>query len=137
MNAQSNSKVISSDEMSGLQWKYSKIESANSAINYTIQIIFKSQKYIYKPEQDTIKLTTNEQTVKFVNDLKAGILIIDDEDKEIHIQNETYSIYKNKGYAENKFLVIANNEKNVITPVNKYFIEQLLDWLKTIEFGKG
>jgi len=137
INAQSNSKIISSDEMGQLQFKYFKIETANSTINYNIHIIFKSQKYIYKPEQDTIKLNSNEQIVKFINDLKAGILVIDDEDKEIHIQNDTYSIYKNKGYTENKYLVIVNKDKNVISPVNKYFIQQLIDWLKAIEFGKG
>lgn len=137
INAQSNSKIISSDEMGQLQFKYFKIETANSTINYNIHIIFKSQKYIYKLEQDTIKLNSNEQIVKFINDLKAGILVIDDEDKEIHIQNDTYSIYKNKGYTENKYLVIVNKDKNVISPVNKYFIQQLIDWLKAIEFGKG
>ncbi|MEI6189697.1 MAG: hypothetical protein WCP61_04675 [Chitinophagia bacterium] len=137
INAQSNYKVISSVEMGNLQCKYFKLEAAHSLSNYTIQIIFQSQKYIYKPEQDTIPLNTSEQTQKLINDLKMGILVIDDEEKDINIQNETYSIYKNKGYTENKFLVIANKDKKVITPVNKYFIQQLIDWLKAIDFGKG
>jgi hypothetical protein len=134
--AQSNSKVILSDEIGSLQCKYIKLESTHSLSNYTIQIIFQSQKYIYKPEQDTIQLKTNEQVSNLINELKAGILVIDDEDKEIHIENETYSIYKNKGYTDNKFLIIANKDKKVITPVNKYFIQQLIDWLKAIDFGK-
>jgi len=135
--AQSNSKVILSDEIGSLQCKYIKLESTHSLSNYTIQIIFQSQKYIYKPEQDTIQLKTNDQVSNLINELKAGILVIDDEDKEIHIENETYLIYKNKGYTDNKFLIIANKHKKVITPVNKYFIQHLIDWLKAIDFGKG
>ncbi|MCX6331606.1 MAG: hypothetical protein NTZ82_03115 [Bacteroidetes bacterium] len=135
--AQSNIKVISSVEMGNLQCKYLKLESAHSLSNYTIHIIFLSQKFIYKPEQDTIQLKTNDQVSKLINELKAGILVIDDEEMDINIQNETYSIYKNKGYTENKFLVIANRDKKVITPVNKYFIQQLIDWLKGVDFGKG
>ena len=137
LNAQSSSKVIASVEMGNLQCKYIKFEAAHSNSNYTIQIIFQSQKYIYKPDQDTIQLKTNEQVLKLISELKSGIIVIDDEEMDILIQNEMYSIYKNKGYTENKFLVIANKDKKVITPVNKYFIQQLIDWLKSIEFGKG
>ncbi len=137
INAQSKINLISSEEIGTLNCNYLKYESANQAIDYSIQIIYKNQQFIYKQEQDTIHLSAKVQISKLINELKSGLLIINEEEKGINIQNENYTIFKNKGYTDNNFLVFANKNLTIKAPVNKFFTNQLITWLTSIDFGKG
>jgi hypothetical protein len=100
-------------------------------------VVYKNQQFVYKQEQDTIHLKSNEQISQFVTDVKAGLLVISDEEKEFNIKNLNYTLYKNKGYSDNNFIVIANKDLTIKTPINKFFANQLISWLNTIDFGKG
>lgn len=133
--AQSKSKLIQSEDFGNIQTKYLKSDDQNNS--YLIEIIIKNQKYIYTPEQDTLRLKSKEELSSFISHLNEGLKVIDDEEKDIDIKSLDYSIYKNKGYSDNKFLVIANADKSIITPMNKFFINQLVNWLKLVDFGKG
>jgi hypothetical protein len=100
-------------------------------------VVYKNQQFVYKQEQDTILLKSNEQISQFVTDVKVGLLVINDEEKEFNIKNLNYTLYKNKGYSDNNFIVIANKDLTIKTPINKFFANQLISWLNTIDFGKG
>ena len=136
--AQSSLSVLSTEEIGSLNCSYLKSSNtANNTVEYTIQLVYKNQKYIYKQECDTIILHNITSCKQLVNDLKACLLVIDDENKDIFISNQMYTIEKNKGYMDNKNVVFLNKEKNINCPVNKYFVNQLVEWLNSIDFGKG
>jgi hypothetical protein len=135
--AQFKSSVISSEDIGTLKGVYLKNESANQISEYHIQVVYKNQQFVYKQEQDTIHLKSKEQIAQFVADVKAGLLVIGDEEKGLNITNPNYTLFKNKGYSDNNFIVIANKVLTIKAPINKFFANQLISWLNAIDFGKG
>ena len=136
-NAQSNKSIITTEDVGPLKCFYLKQETANQISEYHIQVVYKNQQFVYKQEQDTIHLKSKEQIAQFVADVKAGLLVINDEEKGFNITNRNYTLFKNKGYSDNNFIVIANKDLTIKTPINKFFANQLISWLNTIDFGKG
>ena len=136
-SAQFKSIVISTEDIGTLKGIYLKNESANQISEYHIQVVYKNQQFVYKQEQDTIHLKSKEQIAQFVADVKAGLLVIGDEEKGLNITNPIYTLFKNIGYSDNNFIVIANKDLTIKTPINKFFANQLISWLNSIDFGKG
>ena len=136
-SAQFKSIVISTEDIGTLKGVYLKNESANQISEYHIQVVYKNQQFVYKQEQDTIHLKSKELIAQFIADVKAGLLVIGDEEKGFSITNPNYTIFKNKGYSDNNFIVIANKDLTIKTPINKFFANQLITWLNSIDFGKG
>jgi hypothetical protein len=136
-NAQFKSIVILTEDIGTLKGIYLKNESANQISEYHIQVVYKNQQFVYNQEQDTIHLKSKEQIAQFVADVKAGLLVIGDEEKGFNITNPNYTLFKNKGYSDNNFIVIANKVLTIKAPINKFFANQLITWLNSIDFGKG
>jgi hypothetical protein len=136
-SAQFKSKVISTEDIGTLKGIYLKNESANQISEYHIQVVYKNQQFVYRQEQDTIHLKSKEQIAQFVTDIKSGLLVINDEEKGFNITNRNYTLFKNKGYSDNNFIVFANKDLTIKTPINKFFANQLISWLNSIDFGKG
>jgi hypothetical protein len=136
-NAQSNKSIITTEDVGPLKCFYLKNETANQISEYHIQVVYKNQQFVYKQEQDTIHLKSKEQIAQFVTEIKAGLLVISDEEKEFNIANSNYTLFKNKGYSDNNFIVIANKVLTIKAPINKFFANQLITWLNSIDFGKG
>jgi len=136
-SAQFKSKVISTEDIGTLKGIYLKNESANQISAYHIQVVYKNQQFVYRQEQDTIHLKSKEQIAQFVTDIKSGLLVINDEEKGFNITNRNYTLFKNKGYSDNNFIVIANKDLTIKAPINKFFANQLISWLNSIDFGKG
>jgi hypothetical protein len=137
ISAQFKSSVISTEEIGTLKGIYLKNEIANQISEYHIQVVYKNQQFVYRQEQDTIHLKSKEQIAQFVTDIKAGLLVIGDEEKGFNITNPNYTLFKNKGYSDNNFIVIANKDLTIKTPINKFFANQLISWLNSVDFGKG
>jgi hypothetical protein len=135
--AQLKKSIIITEDIGTLKCTYLKNETANKVSEFGVQVIFKNQQFVYKQEQDTIHLNTKEQVAQFIGDLKTGLLVISDEEKEFNISNSNYSLFKNKGFSDNNFIVIANKGLTIKTPINKFFTNQLITWLNSIDFGKG
>jgi hypothetical protein len=135
--AQLHKSIISDEEIGTLKCFYIKQERDNQVLDFAIQIIFKNQQFVYKQEQDTIFIKSKDQIAKFISDLQAGLLVISDEEKEYIITNSNYTLFKHKGFSDNNFIVIANKGLTIKTPINKFFTNQLINWLKAIDFGKG
>mgnify|MGYP000889044231 CR=1 FL=1 len=136
-SAQFKSIVISTEDIGTLKGIYLKNEIANQISEYHIQVVYKNQQFVYRQEQDTIHLKSKEQIAQFVTEIKAGLLVISDEEKEFNIANSNYTLFKNKGYSDNNFIVIANKVLTIKAPINKFFANQLITWLNSIDFGKG
>jgi hypothetical protein len=136
-HAQFKSSVISSEDIGTLKCIYVKNVAGNQASEYRIMVVYKNQQFVYRQEQDTIHLKSKEQIAQFVTDIKSGLLVINDEEKGFNITNRNYTLFKNKGYSDNNFIVIANKDLTIKTPINKFFANQLISWLNSIDFGKG
>ena len=136
-SAQFKSIVISTEDIGTLKGIYLKNESANQISEYHIQVVYKNQQFVYRQEQDTIHLKSKEQIAQFVTDIKSGLLVINYEEKGFNITNRNYTLFKNKGYSDNNFIVFANKDLTIKTPINKFFANQLISWLNSIDFGKG
>jgi len=134
--AQLKKSILTTEDIGTLKCTYLKNETANKVSEFGIQVVFKNQQFVYKQEQDTIHLNTKEQVAQFIGDLKTGLLVISDEEKEFNISNSNYSLFKNKGFSDNNFIVIANKGMTIKTPINKFFTNQLITWLNSIDFGK-
>jgi lipopolysaccharide export LptBFGC system permease protein LptF len=137
ISAQFKSSVISTEDIGTLKGIYFINVNAHNVSEYGVDVIYKNQQFVYKQEQDTIHLKSKEQIAQFLTDIKAGLLVIGDEEKEFNITNSNYTLFKNKGYSENNFIVIANKDQTIKTPINKFFANQLFSWLNSIDFGKG
>ena len=135
--AQVKALIIANEEIGNLKCNYLKMEHPNLNTEYCVQIIYKNQQFVYKQEQDTIQLKSKLDIVKLISDLKLGLAVINDEDKDVNIDNSNYTIFKNKGYTDNNFIVIANKQLTIKSPINKFFTNQLISWLNSIDFGKG
>jgi len=135
--AQLKKSILTTEDIGTLKCTYLKNETANKVSEFGIQVVFKNQQFVYKQEQDTIHLNTKEQVAQFIGDLKTGLLVISDEEKEFNISNSNYCLFKNKGFSDNNFIVIANKGMTIKTPINKFFTNQLITWLNSIDFGKG
>jgi hypothetical protein len=136
-SAQFKSSVIVTEDIGTLKGIYLKNETSNQNTEYGIQVIYKNQQFVYKQEQDTIYLKSKVQINQFVANIKSGLLVIGDEEKEFNFTNNNYTLFKNKGYSDNNFIVIANKDLTIKTPINKFFANQLISWLNSIDFGKG
>jgi len=137
INAQFKSSVIATEEIGTLKGIYFKNVNSNKVSEFGVQVIYKNQQFVYKQEEDTIHLKSKEQIAQFVTDIKAGLLVISDEEKKFNIANSNYTLFKNKGYSDNNFIVIANKVLTIKAPINKFFANQLITWLNSIDFGKG
>ena len=136
--AQTKTTTINSEEIGTLNVSYLKlINEANQKTDYAVYVIYKNQNYIYKQESDTIRINSQPQLSQLISDLKAGLLLIDDETKGHIFTGHGYTLEKNTGYNENKFLAFVNKEKAIKSTLNKYFVNQLIDWLTAVPFGKG
>ena len=136
-NAQIKTFVIATEDIGTLKCSYLKTEQSNINVEYSIQIIYKNQQFVYKQDQDTIQLKSKGDIDKLINDLKLGLIVINDEDKDLNINNSNYTLFKNKGYTDNNFIVIANKALTIKSPINKFFTNQLINWLNSIDFSKG
>lgn len=137
VNAQFKTSIITTEDIGTLKGIYLKNETSNQNTEYGIQVIYKNQQFVYKQEQDTIYLRSIVQINQFVANIKSGLLVIGDEQKEFNFTNNNYTLFKNKGYSDNNFIVIANKDLTIKTPINKFFANQLITWLNSIDFGKG
>jgi hypothetical protein len=137
IGAQIKSSVILTENIGTLKCNYLKTVIANKVSEYGVDVIYKNQQFVYKQEQDTIHLKSKEQISQLIVDLKSGLLVISDEEKAFNITNFNYTLFKNNGYSDNNFIVIANKDLSIKTPINKFFVNQLIIWLNSIDFGKG
>jgi len=123
---ESNAKVFCS---------YHKQIIENKAV-YEIQIAYKNDQAIYTQEVDTITLHSQVEVNDFNSNLQKVIASLSDEKSNPSIEKANYKIFKlEKGMLGN-FVGISNLKGSIETVFSKYQTLDLLEWTKSIEFGK-
>lgn len=136
-NTPSNVEVVAQEMIGVLNCTYSKITSANGQNDFALQIVFKNQKYIYKQESDTINITNKVNLALLIKDLKAGVAVIDEDQKSITWNSGFYIFSKDNINMDNKMLTFWNKDQNISASINKYFAKQLIEWLEALPFENG
>ena len=105
--------------------------------NFSVDIIFKNDQFIYKQEIDTFKIQSLEAFTILKQDLQNGLAALQNTNSSFKIERSNYLVtIEDKGVA-GLFVVLANKSGNINTANTKFQIKVLLEWLNTIDFGKN
>lgn len=103
---------------------------------YELHLVYKNDQVIYKEETDSLVLHNNMEVSDFINGLYKTIESLTDNKANLYIEKTSYSIFKYDKGIIGTFVAISNPTGNVVASNNKDEAVNILNWLKSIEFGK-
>ena len=103
---------------------------------YELHLVYKNDQVIYKEETDSLVLHNNMEVSDFINGLYKTIESLSDNKANVYIEKTSYSIFKYDKGIIGTFVAISNPTGNVVASNNKDEAVNILNWLKSIEFGK-
>ena len=116
-----------------LNYSYRKL--ANN--NFSVEVIFKNDQFIYKQEIDTLQIQSIEALGLLKQDLQNALTALQNTNSNFKIERSNYMLSCNDTGVSGLFVVLSNNAGNINTANTKFQIKVLLEWLNTIEFGKS
>ena len=116
-----------------LNYSYRKL--ANN--NFSVEVIFKNDQFIYKQEIDTLQIQSEEAFRLLKQDLQNALTALQNANSNFKIERSNYMLSCNDTGVSGLFVVLSNNAGNINTANTKSQIKVLLEWLNTIEFGKS
>ena len=127
--------VINEDNNGKVNFTYAK-QVVNTQTVYTIEIIYKNEQTIYKEQSDTLVLNTATAVQEFIAGLESGIAALSDQNKNFKLDKPNYTLFKYNNGVVGTFISISNHSGSIVSNNNKVQATILLDWLKSINFGK-
>ena len=116
-----------------LNYSYRKL--ANN--NFSVDVIFKNDQFIYKQEIDTLQIHSEEAFTLLKQDLQNALTALQNANSNFKIERSNYFLSCNDKGVSGLFIVLTNKAGNINTANTKFQIKVLLEWLNTIEFGKS
>jgi hypothetical protein len=116
-----------------LNYSYHKL--ANN--NFSVEVIFKNDQFIYKQEIDTLKIQSAEAFTLLKQDLQNAFTALQNANPNFKIQRPNYLLIAEDKGVTGFFMVLSNPAGAINTANTKFQIRVLLEWLNTIEFGKS
>ena len=116
-----------------LNYSYRKL--ANN--NFSVEVIFKNDQFIYKQEIDTLQIQSEEAFRLLEQDLQNALTALQNANSNFKIERSNYMLSCNDTGVSGLFVVLSNKAGNINTVNTKFQIKVLLEWLNTIEFGKS
>ena len=116
-----------------LNYSYRKL--ANN--NFSVEVIFKNDQFIYKQEIDTLQIQSIEALGLLKQDLQNALTALQNTNSNFKIERSNYMLSCNDTGVSGLFVVLSNKAGNINTVNTKFQIKVLLEWLNTIEFGKS
>lgn len=116
-----------------LNYSYRKL--ANN--NFSVEVIFKNDQFIYKQEIDTLQIQSEEAFRLLKQDLQNTLTALQNANSNFKIERSNYMLSCNDTGVSGLFVVLSNKAGNINTANTKFQIKVLLEWLNTIEFGKS
>ena len=105
--------------------------------NFSVDIIFKNDQFIYKQEIDTLQIQSAEAFTLLKQDLQNALSALQNANSNFKIERSNYMLSCNDTGVSGLFVVLSNKAGNINTANTKFQIKVLLEWLNTIEFGKS
>ena len=112
---------------------YQKVVASNT---YELHLVYKNDQIIYREETDSLVLHNNNEVAEFINGFNKTIESLSDDKATVYIEKPSYSIFKYDKGIIGTFVPISNPTGNVVASNNKAEAVSLLNFLKSIEFGK-
>ena len=116
-----------------LNYSYRKL--ANN--NFSVEVIFKNDQFIYKQEIDTLQIQSEEAFRLLEQDLQNALTALQNANSNFKIERSNYMLSCNDTGVSGLFVVLSNKAGNINTANTKFQIKVLLEWLNIIEFGKS
>ena len=116
-----------------LNYSYRKL--ANN--NFSVEVIFKNDQFIYKQEIDTLQIQSIEALGLLKQDLQNALTALQNANSNFKIERSNYMLSCNDAGVSGLFVVLSNKAGNINTANTKFQIKVLLEWLNIIEFGKS
>jgi len=116
-----------------LNYSYRKL--ANN--NFSVEVIFKNDQFIYKQEIDTLQIQSAEAFTLLKQDLQNALTALQNANTNFKIQRPNYLLVAEDKGMTGFFMVFSNFTGAINTANTKFQIRVLLEWLNTIEFGKS
>ncbi len=128
-----NATVIKSSNNGKLNYAYNTI--ANN--QFSVQIVFKNDQFIYKQEIDTLQIQSAEAFSQLKQDLQNAMTALQNANGNFKIERSNYTLSSNDTGVAGFYIVLSNKAGTINTANNKFQIKVLLEWLNSIEFGKS
>ena len=116
-----------------LNYSYRKL--ANN--NFSVEVIFKNDQFIYKQEIDTLQIQSIEAFRLLKQDLQNALTALQNANSNFEIERSNYMLSCNDTGVSGLFVVLSNKAGNINIVNTKFQIKVLLEWLNIIEFGKS
>jgi hypothetical protein len=124
--SQESKHVVTNEIIGDINCSYLKSEYGHG--NH-VQLLIKNQQFLYKQEQDTIFILNSTDQNWLIGDLKEAVVAIDNEKASFKVIRANYIISKENTPMNSKVITIYNKEMSISTNLNKYFSNQLIEWL--------
>ena len=127
--------IISKDNNGKLSYSYNKIVE-NNATSFDVRIIYKKDQVIYKEELDSVVLHSQSELNDFALGLQKIMESLPNEKSNPIIEKPTYTLLKTDKGMGGVFVAISNPSGSIIANNSKPQTLDLLEWIKSIVFGK-
>lgn len=128
-----NATVIKSSSNGKLNYAYSTIADNQ----FSVQIVFKNDQFIYKQEIDTLQIQSAEAFSLLKQDLQNAMTALQNANSNFKIERSNYTLSSNDTGVAGFYIVLSNKAGTINTANNKFQIKVVLEWLNSFEFGKS
>lgn len=125
--------VIKSSNNGKLNYTYSAISNNQ----FSVDVVFKNDQFIYKQEMDTLKIHSAEAFSLLKQDLQNALSALQNANSNFKIERANYTLTSNDTGVAGFYIVLSNKAGTISTANNKFQIKVLLEWLNSIDFGKS
>ena len=108
----------------------------NNTTQYTIQVLYKNEQIIYKEESDSVVLHNAAELNDFVTSLQKVIESLSDDKASVYLEKPSYTLFKFDKGVVGTFVSISNPSGSIVSNNTKAQATDLLNWMKSINFGK-
>ena len=133
LSAQTETNTIKYSNNGKLNYSYRKL--ANN--NFSVEVIFKNDQFIYKQEIDTLQIQSAEAFTLLKQDLQNALTALQNANTNFKIQRPNYLLFAEDKGMTGLFILLSNPTGTINTANTKFQIRVLLEWLNTVEFGKS
>ena len=127
--------TINKDTNGKLWYSYNKTVD-NNLTSFDVRVIYKNEQVIYKEELDSIVLHNQSEFNDFASHLQKVIESLQDEKSNPNFIKPTYVLFKKDKGMTGVFVAISNATGSIVANNAKVQALDLLNWTKSITFGK-
>jgi hypothetical protein len=135
IKASAQKSTINKDTNGKLLYSYNKTIDNNNT-SFDVRIIYKKDQVIYKEEMDSVVLHSQAELNDFASSLQKVIESLPNDKANPVFEKPTYTLLKTDKGMGGIFVSISNHTGTIVANNTKPQALDLLEWIKSITFGK-